>query len=440
MFNSLHNLEKFNGSLSLNGRNLDYFIQHPKIYDASNYPNKLPLLVFLHGTGGHTEIQNQMEDSNISFLTKGLTIRDDFPVFVLAPRLPEDEYNSHYSHSWLNCSKLILEAIDKVKSQFPIDEDRITLSGFSLGGYGTWAIGCKYPEYFSALVPINASLDIKELTKIRHVPTWVFHGAKDEVVYLWEAQRMINKLLSLNAPVSFTIHPGGHTLEDSIFNPSLIHWIEKQNRKNNSFFLNFLAEEDKKRANITESQTQYATSCLYPYTKEAWNNLEGTVLKTVVKGVPNTEGTFTAFYDETFLYFKISVFDCTPNWLINNKDRLFDSDSVEIFLDYSDSKGDIYNEHCMQLSISRDNRKQGTPNINPDLCTIMVIDDENAYEIIAIIPHPKGFIPHKGLYIGFDMAINDNVSGGGRETILSWCDATGEAWRYPYCFGTLKFL
>lgn len=440
MFNLHHNLEKCSGSISLNGRHLDYFIQYPKIHDVNNYPDKLPLIVFLHGTGGHTEIENQIADSKTSFLTKGLTIKDDFPVFVLAPRLPEEEYNNHYLHSWLNCSKLLLMAVDNVKSHFPIDEERIILSGFSLGGYGTWAIGCKYPEYFSALVPINASGDIKELNKIRHVPTWVFHGAKDEVVYLWEAQRMVNKLLSINAPVSFTMYPSGHILEDSTFSPSLIRWATQQNRKSNSDYLSSLAEEDKKRADIIERQTQYATACLYPYTEEAWSNLEGTVLKTAVKGVPNTKGTFTAFYDETFLYFKIRVWDCTPNWLNNNNDSLFDSDSVELFLDYSDSKGDIYSEFCMQLSISRNNRKEGTPNINLDLCTVIVIDDENNYEIIAIIPHPEGFIPGKGVSIGFDMAINDNVSGRGRETILSWCDATGEAWRYPYCFGTLKFL
>ncbi|MBA2113048.1 carboxylesterase family protein [Bremerella alba] len=47
----------------------------------------------------------------------------------------------------------VLEAIEDVKKQYNIDDDRIVLMGFSMGGAGCWHIGAHYAENFVAMSP-----------------------------------------------------------------------------------------------------------------------------------------------------------------------------------------------------------------------------------------------------------------------------------------------
>jgi pimeloyl-ACP methyl ester carboxylesterase len=41
-----------------------------------------------------------------------------------------------------------------IEAQYAIDPQRIYLTGFSLGGFGTWALGLSSPDRFAALVPV----------------------------------------------------------------------------------------------------------------------------------------------------------------------------------------------------------------------------------------------------------------------------------------------
>lgn len=47
----------------------------------------------------------------------------------------------------------ILEAIDHVKTLLPIDENRINIRGFSMGGAGVWQMAVHYPELWMAATP-----------------------------------------------------------------------------------------------------------------------------------------------------------------------------------------------------------------------------------------------------------------------------------------------
>jgi dienelactone hydrolase len=47
----------------------------------------------------------------------------------------------------------VLEAIEAVKDQYPIDDRRIVLCGFSMGGAGAWHLGAHYPDVWCAVSP-----------------------------------------------------------------------------------------------------------------------------------------------------------------------------------------------------------------------------------------------------------------------------------------------
>ncbi len=47
----------------------------------------------------------------------------------------------------------VLEALDHAKSQYRIDEDRVAIRGFSMGGAGVWQMTVHYPDRFFASTP-----------------------------------------------------------------------------------------------------------------------------------------------------------------------------------------------------------------------------------------------------------------------------------------------
>ena len=69
--------------------------------------------------------------------------------------------------------------LDEVTAKHRVDKDRIYVTGLSMGGYGTWKLAAAYPDRFAAIIPICGGGDPKTAEKIKHLPIWVFHGAKD---------------------------------------------------------------------------------------------------------------------------------------------------------------------------------------------------------------------------------------------------------------------
>lgn len=67
----------------------------------------------------------------------------------------------------------IFEAIADVKSRFRIDEDRVTLHGFSMGGAGAWHLGMHYPHLWSSVGPGAGFVDFYQYQKkTEQLPEW----------------------------------------------------------------------------------------------------------------------------------------------------------------------------------------------------------------------------------------------------------------------------
>ena len=48
----------------------------------------------------------------------------------------------------------VFKILDLSMDRYQGDPDQVYLTGLSMGGYGTWAFGYKYPDRFAALVPV----------------------------------------------------------------------------------------------------------------------------------------------------------------------------------------------------------------------------------------------------------------------------------------------
>lgn len=78
---------------------------------------------------------------------------------------------------------LVLAVLEEVLLLFNIDENRIYLTGHSMGGFGAWYFGPKYANLWAAIAPMSGAGG-RELEKLKEtgMGIYLYHGADDKVV------------------------------------------------------------------------------------------------------------------------------------------------------------------------------------------------------------------------------------------------------------------
>lgn len=67
----------------------------------------------------------------------------------------------------------VFEALDDVRRRFRIDDNRITLHGFSMGGAGAWHLGLHYPDRWSSVGPGAGFVDFyRYQNQTKQLPPW----------------------------------------------------------------------------------------------------------------------------------------------------------------------------------------------------------------------------------------------------------------------------
>ena len=140
---------------------LDYLLYLPKEYSPQE---SWPVLLFLHGAG---ERGNDLDRVKVHGPPKLIAAGKDFPMIVVSPQCP--------SGQWWRPNELST-LLDEIVEKYSVDQDRIYVTGLSMGGYGTWALAAYSPERFAALVPICGGGEAFATRRFAHVPVWVFHG------------------------------------------------------------------------------------------------------------------------------------------------------------------------------------------------------------------------------------------------------------------------
>ncbi|EXJ71343.1 uncharacterized protein A1O5_05149 [Cladophialophora psammophila CBS 110553] len=84
--------------------------------------------------------------------------------------------------------------LDEIVDRYRVDPDRIHVTGFSVGGYGTWDLAMHSPHRFATLVLICGGGNHLRVSHIKHVPHWVFHGDRDDIIPVQASIQMVNAL------------------------------------------------------------------------------------------------------------------------------------------------------------------------------------------------------------------------------------------------------
>ena len=172
---------------------LNYLLYLPKDYESQE---KWPLLLFLHGAGERGDDLNRVK---VHGPPKLIEAGKDFPMIVVSPQCPPDQWWKPHE---------LLALLDDIARQHRVDQDRIYVTGLSMGGFGTWALASQAPERFAAIAPICGGGDKFRARRIRELPLWAFHGDADRAVPVELTRELVEAVRSAGGDPKLTIYEG----------------------------------------------------------------------------------------------------------------------------------------------------------------------------------------------------------------------------------------
>lgn len=192
-----------------------YLTYLPENYDSTQ-SNLYPVIIYLHGRSASGTDLNRVRRYGLPFfLDRGKKL--DF--IVVAPQCPWGKRWS--SENWLDTMMVELNA------KYRIDNDRIYLTGMSLGGFGTWELANMYPNRFAAIAPMCGGGNPEWAENLTHIPTWVFHGVQDRLVPVTRSDQMVKALEKKDALVKYSrFSKKGHDLHRMFDNDELYEWFK----------------------------------------------------------------------------------------------------------------------------------------------------------------------------------------------------------------------
>lgn len=157
-------------------------------YAPSDLGSKRPLIISCHG-------MNQSAKYQWDALKDAKTLADKEKFVIVLP----EGINSGWDISGDRDINLIKDLIAQMKKDFDIDENRVYLSGFSMGGMLTYHAMNKIPNVIAAFAPISGyPMWGFTYTGKRAIPVIHHHGTGDDVCVYSNVQRNIDELVKKN--------------------------------------------------------------------------------------------------------------------------------------------------------------------------------------------------------------------------------------------------
>lgn len=205
-----------------------------------------PVILFLHGAG---ERGTNLDLVKKHGPPKNVEKDRDFPFVVVSPQCPPGKWWTSRSplrrrpaataaaasaapETWWP-EQTLLAMLDEVIVKYAVDEDRVYMTGLSMGGFGSWTLAAEAPRRFAAVVPICGGGDTKMAAALKDLPVWAFHGGKDPVVPVKTSQDMVDAIEAAGGKkAKLTIFPdAGHDSWTAAYNdPQLYKWLLEQKR------------------------------------------------------------------------------------------------------------------------------------------------------------------------------------------------------------------
>ena len=171
------------------GATLRYTLALPPSF-SPDHP--YPLIIALHYGGQVTPYYGEPYLTNLV-----LPALDGLGAIMVAPDCPGKGWTDPLSE------KAVLELIQSVQKDYPVESGRLVLTGYSLGAIGTWDLVFKHPQLFSAAIPISGMPPKGIVVRQTRTRFWVIHSHNDELFPLESLGKFVQFCESQGLSVQF---------------------------------------------------------------------------------------------------------------------------------------------------------------------------------------------------------------------------------------------
>ena len=151
-----------------------YLVRTPENYES------LPVLFFLHGLGDNiTRVDNEFHFQQVA---------DNFGWMVVIPQALNEGYGSMWNAgltaSTTNDSGFLMALLDSLATQYPVNQDSIFFTGFSMGGFMSHRMAIEHGDRINAAAPVSGLITtfMANHTAVAPVRILDIHGTADPIV------------------------------------------------------------------------------------------------------------------------------------------------------------------------------------------------------------------------------------------------------------------
>lgn len=205
---------------SAHDEDFTYLLYVPDEFNgAGPAKTRWPLILYLHGileTGDNIELLTRRG------MPKRLELGLTLPFFVISPQNPDTFWDV----------SALQALLDQVIEKYPVNADRIYVTGVSLGGVATWELAARAPDRFAAIAPVSGWGDVATAARVKDLPIWAQHGKHDFLVWPSAHEKMIEAVRQAGGSPRWTTVSGGHDVWDAVYgNAELYRWFLRHERK-----------------------------------------------------------------------------------------------------------------------------------------------------------------------------------------------------------------
>ena len=199
---------------------LPYLLFLPSTY-AVTPDTHWPLILYLHGGSLRGEDVEQLRALG---LPHKLESEPNFPFVVVSPQCPAGEI-------WTDAGA-IDGLLDRVIRDYRIDQQRIYVTGHSMGGRGALYFAYRLPSRFAAVLALSPYSPITAwANKLAQIPLWLFQGSADTLAPITETKELVGAIQSAGGHPRFNSLQGrDHFILDVYDHPDVYQWLLQQKR------------------------------------------------------------------------------------------------------------------------------------------------------------------------------------------------------------------
>lgn len=172
---------------------LRYTLSLPEGYDRGK---SWPLVLALHYGG----VVHPWYGRGVLEVLVEPALRDLQPIIV-APDARHGTWGSEAAEAD------VLALLDYMTANYPIAQEKTLITGFSMGGMGTWHLAARNQDRFAAAIPIAGEPQSNTLKTVWEIPLYIINSEADEVIAIGATETAVEQLQAQGADVTFIAVP-----------------------------------------------------------------------------------------------------------------------------------------------------------------------------------------------------------------------------------------